>query len=630
MATPETLNVILKLSTGDYKREAREAATATGQIASSAKSASGPVDSLARSGTGLANAYKGFVAAAAGAAIVKFAADSVSAASNLDESINAVNKTFGTAADTIESFGQVSAQAVGLSTREFNQLATVTGSMLTNLGFNADAAATETVRLTQRASDMASVFNTDVGTALAAVNSALKGEANPIEQFGVKLNDAAVRARAVELGLAETTAAVDANGKATATLSLIYEQTNKTAGDFAQTSDGLANSQRRAAAAMENAQARLGKAVTPALANLMDRFAEGVERVAVAFGDKAAKNALVFNEAMKELSDEIAAGTAGTDDLANAILHMALNAELTSAEVETLTTQAGLTADSFAAFATDMVVQAEAMGLPIEVIDELKTALYGVAPAIDNLEPPLLEGTEAIQKYGTAASKAAVHARAVASAQRAITQALLEAVNPAVAAASAIGRLNDAQAKVDELAADGATGTREFATAMIELAVAKGEAQAALDSFDASGASGAASALARIWDVPIEQAFEYLELLGLIDDRVVTTTVITTFVNRGDLATGDGSGRTYPGGKQHGGPVWSGRPYIVGEAGPELFIPQRSGMILPNSRMSELGSMSWGGGNMTTINVESPMRDFRTDLQYATIVASVTNMVEQV
>ena len=34
--------------------------------------------------------------------------------------------------------------------------------------------------------------------------------------------------------------------------------------------------------------------------------------------------------------------------------------------------------------------------------------------------------------------------------------------------------------------------------------------------------------------------------------------------------------------RQHGGPVGAGRPYLVGEAGPELFVPSRSGRIEPN------------------------------------------------
>jgi hypothetical protein len=32
----------------------------------------------------------------------------------------------------------------------------------------------------------------------------------------------------------------------------------------------------------------------------------------------------------------------------------------------------------------------------------------------------------------------------------------------------------------------------------------------------------------------------------------------------------------------HGGPAAAGRPYIVGEQGPELFIPNQSGTVMPN------------------------------------------------
>jgi len=35
-----------------------------------------------------------------------------------------------------------------------------------------------------------------------------------------------------------------------------------------------------------------------------------------------------------------------------------------------------------------------------------------------------------------------------------------------------------------------------------------------------------------------------------------------------------------------GGPVTAGRPYMVGERGPELFTPTGSGSIIPNHRMS--------------------------------------------
>jgi hypothetical protein len=46
---------------------------------------------------------------------------------------------------------------------------------------------------------------------------------------------------------------------------------------------------------------------------------------------------------------------------------------------------------------------------------------------------------------------------------------------------------------------------------------------------------------------------------------------------------------------QHGGPVSAGTPYVVGEAGPELFVPAAAGRIVPNNQM--------GGGGNITVNV---------------------------
>ena len=42
-------------------------------------------------------------------------------------------------------------------------------------------------------------------------------------------------------------------------------------------------------------------------------------------------------------------------------------------------------------------------------------------------------------------------------------------------------------------------------------------------------------------------------------------------------------------GKQHGGPVLPRIPYLVGEAGPELFVPAAAGAILPHNRLAGAG-----------------------------------------
>ena len=52
-----------------------------------------------------------------------------------------------------------------------------------------------------------------------------------------------------------------------------------------------------------------------------------------------------------------------------------------------------------------------------------------------------------------------------------------------------------------------------------------------------------------------------------------------------------------------GGPVSAGQPYIVGEIGPELFVPGRSGTIIPNNQL--------GGGSTYNITVQAGVGDPR-------------------
>jgi phage-related minor tail protein len=52
--------------------------------------------------------------------------------------------------------------------------------------------------------------------------------------------------------------------------------------------------------------------------------------------------------------------------------------------------------------------------------------------------------------------------------------------------------------------------------------------------------------------------------------------------------------------RAEGGPVSAGRAYIVGERGPELFVPRSSGTIEPNHKLRRSGD-----GVAITINVNA-------------------------
>ena len=56
-----------------------------------------------------------------------------------------------------------------------------------------------------------------------------------------------------------------------------------------------------------------------------------------------------------------------------------------------------------------------------------------------------------------------------------------------------------------------------------------------------------------------------------------------------------------------GGPAKAGQPYIVGEEGPELFIPKNSGTVIPNDEtMAMAGGQGLGiGGPTVNYNINA-------------------------
>ena len=62
-----------------------------------------------------------------------------------------------------------------------------------------------------------------------------------------------------------------------------------------------------------------------------------------------------------------------------------------------------------------------------------------------------------------------------------------------------------------------------------------------------------------------------------------------------------------PPGRATGGSVTGGSPYIIGERGPELFVPNTSGYVVPNSGLRSGG----GGGNSYNITVQAGVGDPR-------------------
>jgi hypothetical protein len=209
----------------------------------------------------------------AGAAISRsvfnFAKQSIDAASDLGESINAVQVTFGELSDEILAFSKTSATSVGLASADFNSFAVRFAGFTKQIATGSKTAADVTFELTARIADFASVMNLDLNEAATVFASTLAGESEAIRRFGIDMSAASIEAFALSQGLISSKDEMTASIKVQATYQKLMADTNQVAGDFANTSDSLANRQRILAAEMKNLQVEVGTALVPVMESLL-------------------------------------------------------------------------------------------------------------------------------------------------------------------------------------------------------------------------------------------------------------------------------------------------------------------------------------------------------------------------
>jgi len=204
----------------------------------------------------------GIAAATAGAAVI--AKGLVDSASDLEEVASKTAVIFGDANDQVTKFAENAAKTLGQSKTAALTAASTFGVFGKAAGLTGDDLGTFSTDLTALASDLASFANTSPEEAAQALGAALRGESEPIRKYGVMLDDAALKAEALAMGIYSGKGPLTQQQKILASQSAIFKQTSDAQGDFLRTSDGVANQQRILAAEFENVKASLGKALIPA------------------------------------------------------------------------------------------------------------------------------------------------------------------------------------------------------------------------------------------------------------------------------------------------------------------------------------------------------------------------------
>lgn len=218
---------------------------------------------------------KAFVPAiAAVSGLAAAAMPAIKAASDLNETMSKSNVVFGDAAKSVQEFASNAARALGQSKQQALDAASTFAIFGKAAGLAGNDLAKFSTDFVTLASDLASFNNTSPEQAIQAIGAALRGETEPLRAYGVMLNDAALKQTALELGIYDGNDALTAQQKVLAAQKLIYEQTTLAQGDFARTSDGLANQTKIMTAELENAKTKIGEALLPVILEIMPHLVD--------------------------------------------------------------------------------------------------------------------------------------------------------------------------------------------------------------------------------------------------------------------------------------------------------------------------------------------------------------------
>lgn len=205
-----------------------------------------------------------------GASAIAAAPKLVQLGADLEQSIGGVDAVFKESASQIHQWANSAATAVGLAANDYNELAVLIGAQLKNAGTPMSELAGKTDELIKVGADLAAQFGGSTSEAVAALSSALKGERDPIERYGVSLRQAAIDAKAAELGFEKLDGSFSNEAQAAATLALIMEQTADAHGAFAREGDTVAHKVQVLKAQAEDLATGLGVALLPAVSAAAD------------------------------------------------------------------------------------------------------------------------------------------------------------------------------------------------------------------------------------------------------------------------------------------------------------------------------------------------------------------------
>ena len=263
-----------------------------------------------------------------GAGLFLLGKQSIQSASDAEQAAGGMEAVFKKKTDAMMRQSKQAAQSLGLATTEYQTLATVLGAQMKNKGVEDWSKAgikgvrdytTATQAMLKKGADLSAMYGGTTKEAVEAISAVFRGETDPIERYGVAMNQDAIAAQAMSMGLVKasknadqikaaqnraivaqrayseavkkhgktSSEALSAEGrmasanaslskamkgttpqltqqqKALAAVALLQKQTADATGAFSREQETAANRQQRAAAQWENIKTKIGNGFLP-------------------------------------------------------------------------------------------------------------------------------------------------------------------------------------------------------------------------------------------------------------------------------------------------------------------------------------------------------------------------------
>jgi hypothetical protein len=230
---------------------------------------------MKRAGQGISNAGK-MLTLGMTLPIVAALGKSISLASDLAESANVVNVTFGKSAKEVTDWSKTLNDKFGVVQLEAMKYVGSMGAMLKSSGLSTKASKDMAQGLVELTGDMSSFYNLSHEETWEKIRSGIGGETEPLKALGINMSVANMEAYALSVGIKKPWKEMKQAEQTQLRYNYLMKVTADSHGDFARTSEGFANKLRMIQGRLTELGTKIGTILLPyaeKLLKVVDKWA---------------------------------------------------------------------------------------------------------------------------------------------------------------------------------------------------------------------------------------------------------------------------------------------------------------------------------------------------------------------